>query len=356
MPGLSANAIADFIVGTNEATLENRYQDITQSYNQYEFVGRVVSQAGRPKKKTRYTIQGTGIKWFIGVNPGADAEETGLYAPTTGTNVDHLKSMQVEMAMGRSQWQYDDREAAFQGTGPEQLIDYIAVREDYANRSYVEMMEAKMWLGASSSTASPPNFIRLTEWFTKGSTSPFGFNGGNPTGWAGGLGGQSRSTYTGLKNGTGRFTTVSDLDLIPLWEEACRKCNFVSPINYNKLVDGMPDCVFYTGNQNIKEYKTYLSLSNDNLKVDAGRYRGMNTFQGNAVCWVPALDADTERPIMGINWKSVEFVQLPGYGMKRQKPMPVGSHQEHVWRVVNNWIGQWICYDPRSNFVLHWIA
>jgi hypothetical protein len=356
MAGLSATAIADFVETTNEATQTGFYQDVTDEFHQFEFVGRVVPQLGRKKKKTRSTVQGTGIKWFVGVTPAPDMEETGLYAPTTGTNTDHTKSMKVEMAMGRSHWQYDDREAAFQGTSVERLLDYLQVREDYAKRTFAIGMEKKWWQGASVSTASPPNFIRLIDWIQMGSVTAFGFNGSDPAGWAAGLGGLSRATYTGLKNGTGRFTVMDDGDLFPLWEKAKRHCHFIGAIDYKRLVDGMPDHVYYTGDANITEYQTYLTLANDNLKVDAGRYRGMSQFKGSPVCWVDALDAVAARPIYGINWKSFEYVELPGYGMKRNRPMPVGAHQEHVWRVVNNWIGQTICYDPRSNFVLHWVA
>jgi hypothetical protein len=359
MAGLAPNDIADFVETTNKATLKSRYQDIVQKYNQYEFAGRVVPQQGRRKKATRYSIQGTGIQWFVGVVPGAGATKTGLYAPTTGTNVDHTKSMTVQMAMGRSHWQYDDREAAFQGTGVERLLDYLSVREDYANRDYVEFMEDQTWLGGSSSSSSPPDFIGLVDWFQKyQSSSAFGFNGGNPTNWSAGLGGLSRSTYTGLKNGTAEFTVMNDNDLFPTWEEAMRKTRFVPPISYAALVNENTEanCIHYTNNTNIKEYNTYLTLANDNLRVDAGRYRGMAMFKQCPVCWVPALDADTDRPIYSLNWDSFEYVMLPGYQLKRNRPFMVGAQQEHVWRVVNDWIGQWICYDPRLNTVITWTA
>lgn len=355
MAGLMPTQIADYVTATLPVFEYNRYQSIAERYQRYEFISRAINTAGdepgHPGVKKISSEGGQYLDWKVKVRNTGSFGLTGLFAPTTGAIVDHLISARSDWAFARTCWMYDDRENAFQG-GRATILKEVPVRDDSAQADMAEGMEDAMWT-AGVYGASPASFNGIPSFLVKSSTAAAGFNGGAPSGWTNGIDLISPTTYPQYKNGTATFLSINDGDLLPSLEILNRITYFQSPISYASIVDGMPQYVNYTCQSNIVAYSSYLTAANDNMESDAGRYRGSKLFGGNPWVWVPKLDADTDKPLYGVDWSACEFVFLDDWDIKRQSPIPVGSHQEHAWVVPTEIIGQFRYKDRRRGYVVY---
>ena len=94
---------------------------------------------------------------------------------------------------------------------------------------FFEGMEERMWTAPTSNTQSPRPPSGIPFWLQQSATAAFGFNGGDPSGFAAGAGGIDSDTYPNWKNGTFTYNAISDDDALDKWAEACEKCYFKAP-------------------------------------------------------------------------------------------------------------------------------
>jgi hypothetical protein len=108
------------------------------------------------------------------------------------------------------------------------------------------------------------------------------------------------------------------------------------------------------------ELTRFTRAQNDNLGLELARGPGSGTgtpvFYGAPLRWVPSFDDTTyynaaAKPIYGINWKTMYWICLEGWRMKRFGPMrkaeqPTVQHN-HVFTSAN--MG---CDNRRKNYVL----
>ena len=250
---------------------------------------------------------------------------------------------------------YDIDEPMFQ-RGHHATVEVLETRIHSAYNDWFEAMETRFWTSPTSSTQNPVKPYGVPFWVQQSATAAFGFNGGNPSGFSSGAGNISSSTYTNWANGTFTWNAISDDDALDSWSEACDKCYFMAPRDFQQLDSGKSQFEFFTTHTNLQVLRRMLKASNDDIGIDVGKYRGTVLFKGNPVHWVPALSnsgdpaVDSNNPIYGIDWSTIKMNMLEGRN-KHWLPEYNAPHQPTT-RIVPmiNWC-QIVCMNRRRNFV-----
>ena len=347
---LQPNQLDDFVANTLPFFHKNRWKDISLDQQDYIFASRTFEGGKIPVRGGQY------LQEQIQVRNTGTFEYTGLYGVADAKVVDLIKTSTMDWSMNRVHWIYDIYENDFQ-SGPETILRTIQVRQHSMYNDYFEGMEAALWGAPTSSTQDPKVPAGIPFWVQKSaSAKPFGFNGGNPSGFSAGAGGLNSDTYPNWKNGTFRYDALSQDDALSKWAEACHKCYFKAPRSYAELDGGKPRYSFYTTYPVLEQLHKLMTASNDNLGNDVGKYRDTALFKGVPVVWVPALTnssssvVDTSNPIYGIDWSVIKYYYKQGADRKLHAPITPES-QPSVRKVYMDSWGNFICTNRRALFV-----
>jgi len=333
----------------------NRYKDISVQKRRFEWTSRYLKGSKKPirgglKLQEQFKVRNTGT-----------ARYTGLYDGRNVATADLMKTIEVPWAMVDNNWGYDIREPAFQG-GDRAIVNWLNAREQSMYTEVAEFMETAMWTKATSDTVSPVEIWGVPTWVVKGSNTNFAFGGLDPSGFSSGVGGLSSTDYPRYANGSFKYSEVSNGDLFKKWAEAHEKCNFEPPYSYEgELSPQAPNWVNYTTYPVVSAIQDFLTTANDNLKSDAGMFRGSVTFKGTPVRSVAALDDessdayDSQHPIYGLDWSKLYWFFQSGWDMKITGPLTL-PNQTHGRFVQMDIIGNFICVDRSALYVGHTTA
>ena len=217
---LQPNQLDDFVANTQPYFFKNRWKDISLDQQDYIFASRTFEGGKVPIRG------GQNLQEQIQVRNTGSFEHTGLYGVADAKVVDHMKTATMDWSMNRVHWIYDIYENEFQ-SGPETILRTINVRQHSMYSDYFEGMEEALWSAPASSTQDPKVPAGIPFWVQKElPLKPFGFNGGNPSGFSAGAGGLDSDAYPNWKNGTFRYDALSQDDALSKWSEACHKCYF----------------------------------------------------------------------------------------------------------------------------------
>jgi hypothetical protein len=349
---VNLSAIDDIVLETLNVWRPNRYKDLAQVIQRFEWVQRFIKATKKP------IAGGYELEESFKVRDTGSARLTGLFGGRNVPIVPHMKKIRVPWALVEATWGYDIREPAFQGGG-RAILHVINVREQSMYCDYAKLMENFMWSAADGPAEDPSQVWGIPTWATKGTNTNFAFGGGNPTGFTDGVGGISSTEVQRWANGTFKYSEVSNDDLFKKWAEAHEKCYFEPPYSYEgESTPEKPNWVNYTTYPVIAAIQSFLTTANDNLLTDAGKFRGTITFKGTPVRNTPALTndesevQDTQHPIYGIDWSKLFWFFLRGWDMKITGPerMP---NQTHGRFVQLDSIGNFICLDRSALYVGH---
>lgn len=347
---LTPDLIDDLVAATLEKPIKRSWVDISLDFQEFEFARRFMKQVDE--------VSSHKLTWIIQHTNTGSARVSGLFDVDNVDVKNLVVKAEIEWAKVNASFRYDIDEPEFNG-GPEQIVDYIAVRRHSMYNDYFELMEQLMWTNPAAVT-TPRSPAGIPYWLQKtAATTPeaFGFNGGNPA--SENAGGLDTATYANWSNGTFAFSALTEDDGFDKWSSACDKTYFKAPHPFNETDGGMPDYGFYTTHDNLQRMRRYAKASNDDIGNDVGAYRGSILFKSIPVAWIPALteDAgadsnDTENPIYGINWNTFDWVYRASRNQRITGPIQVGG--SHTVRDVHldTW-GNFCCKNRRANFVGH---
>lgn len=352
-----AELIDDIAIQTLKRFTKNKWIDISMSFQKYFFNKLIL------KKKKDEVDGGLKLNWSFQYRGIDTFRDSGVYMPDSVATRDIFIQGEVPWYKSQASYTWDVGEKSIQGASDVKLINIMEGKVHAMWNSFFQGMEIRFWKAAGSPTSDPAEFYGLKTWVVQNSTVAFGFNGGDATGFTGsGLIGKLRSTYTGLKNGTFTYQTISDDDGLKKIAEACEKSYFEAPDDYNAIDGGEPDFGIYTTFENKSRCDRLVKAQNDNLGKEL--WHGRPTIKGCPIAWVPALDTqyladgtandayDSGNPIYGINWLTTRVVFNENCNMQTSKPiMRAGMHnvrdvfldnecQLEVRNSRTNWVGK----------------
>lgn len=340
---LLPHQIDDFVALTLKEFKRFKWTDISLEHQEYVasrlITDKHVKEKGGPQISFRLKTKNTG-----------NARNTGMYATDQTRVEDVMVEANVPWAMQTTNWSYDIYEEIFQAD-PLTIIDELKIRDHDAMSDMAELNEENLWSEPASAEDNRPMGIPF--WLQKdASTLPDGgFNGANPSGFAGGCAGVSSVTYPRWRNWTFGYTAVTSEDLVKKIKKAVAYTNFVAPVPHPELGFADAGTQIFTVYEVTDECERLAESRNDNLGKDLAVYRNQVTVAGVPMKWVPYLTANTsDKPLYGVNWKSFRPFVKKGANMRRNPPKQAA--RQHTVREVHidNWMN-YVCYNRRLNFV-----
>lgn len=352
MPVLAPQDIDDLVTATYNTSLKRKtWNDISLTKQKYLLTDRYFNGKKMPFKS------GPQVTWKLQVRNINSGRWIGLFERDQYSVGNILQSATCPWAIAQNSYIYDVMEADFQSSDPEVLVDAILAREHQMYNGWFELLEDAFWTSptAAASSSSAQKLFGLPFWIQKNAT--LGFNGGNPSWLSSGCGGIDASTYTGWKNFTGTYSSVTRGDLISKWLRATEFCNFRPPHAYPQTAAPDPRYAYYTTYPVFEAASQYLDARADNVRDLAG-VTPRPTFKSSPLDHVPALTNtdspgyDSTDPLYGVDWGSIELYFLKGKEMVRSGPKQIADMENgravHVQAML-----QLVCNNRRSNFVFY---
>lgn len=346
---LTFEQLDDFIATTLAKQPRDTWVDLSMDLQRYTWVSRWFKSKKKPERG------GPQLEWKLRIANQGTATHAGLYHVDKTNRKDVLTNGEAKWSKQTVNYIYDVDETAFQ-SGPETIIREIMLLEQGLTNDFVKLMEMAMWTAPSASDLKPMPPSGIPFWVQKNAT--FGFNGGDPSGWAAGAGGILTTSYPGWKNHSGTYAAVTPDDCVEKLVESMDMCDFEAPAQFPEIGKGPPDWGLFTVYSVLKKLRRLTTAQNDNLGGDVAKWMNSVVVRGIPVVWVPALSNTTSEaydyqcPIYGINWKVFEYFFKTGRSMVKYPPK-TAPHQNSVRiRIMDNW-GNFVCYDRRRNFVLY---
>lgn len=345
MPSLQIEGIADMLATTLKNLGRFKFTDAAASLNRYP----AFQQLMRKGHASKYN-NGTAIQWSVMVGAGPAARMTGLYGVDQISQGDYMKTCSVPWKHLTHNFCYDRREMAI-NSGESRILDIIKARRYAAWLQVAEKLETQFW--SIPTVAGDDNLYGIPYHVVKSSTalssSNTGFTGGHASSqsdWAG----QSRTTYTNLRNWAAPYTNVSKDDLISSLSDGMDRTHWMPPVEQPAYSTGR-DYGIYTTLGVRKKMKQLAEGQNDNLGVDLDPYNGRVSFRRTPVEWVPKLDSDTDAPLYFLNWSGIHPAILMSEFMREQGPTVI-SGQHTVFAFYIDLTMNTECWNPREQGVL----
>lgn len=353
---LLPDKLDDFVNLTNHNYVKRQkkrgWVDLSMPFQHYTFAQRFFT------KHKRMEDGGDRLEWKIQTDNIGSFTDFEFYGKVETAQADLTTKAFVEWSEQLVYYTYDINEKLMQATEPVKIVDELEIRIHSMYNDWFNGMEQRMWTAPTSDSQNPRRPYGIPFWIQKGSSAAFSFQGGDPDGFSSGAGNVAVGTVDAWKNGAFRYANLTDDDGIDKWVEACDKCQFTAPHNFNQLDAGKTDWGFYTTYPNLQVLRKFLRDQNDDLGGDVAAYRGTVLFKGNPVIWVPALTDsassayDSTNPIYGINWRVFDFFFQKGRNQQVLRPI-TPHNQPTVRKVFMINIDNFKCLNRRLCFVGH---
>jgi len=186
-------------------------------------------------------------------------------------------------------------------------------------------------------------------------TNSFTLYGGDDPYATGRPGAISVATHPKYTNPVAQFDSVSDDDYFDKLEKFFLQRKLMGVVPNPRLIPDTPNDVIYTQLPLQTAVQRYMMASNENIGMDAGRYRGAPTYkQVPFVLWHALGHADSPVRIptavcLVVDWNSFEYNVVPSYDRKIDGPkdwplVPSGKYvTSEMWHQV-------VCHRPDRNF------
>ncbi|MEM9354592.1 MAG: phage major capsid protein [Pseudomonadota bacterium] len=331
---LTPDQVDDFVQLTLPHFKRYKWTDISVDLQDY-VTARIIQSKGVKEQG------GSKLSWTVKVKNTGNARNTGLYAQDITKVEDVTITAEVPWVKQTTNFSYDIDEELFQ-SDRETIIDVLKIRDHDAMTSLAELHEENFWSAPTDAKDQRPNGVPF--WFKKDpTTTPEGaFNGGNPSGFAGGAAGIDSTVYTNWRNYTFGYSAVSTPDLVKKMKLAKARTRFKAPVPHPELGYGKVDYEILTTLRVTEPLERLAETRNDKLGADVAMYIDKVTVGGTPVSWVPYLEAnDTSDPVYGICWK--DFRPFCKKGAQNRRTRPQKSANQHTVREVH--IDNWMNYE-----------
>lgn len=267
----------------------------------------------------------------------------------------------------------NELEPSFTSGSDQEVINYLDLQLANMYDRWFEFNDNKLFVLPDApndgSDGSPPLYNAIPYYVVPGSGTAFAFGGQNPSGYSD-VDSINRTTSAnaGHRNGSGKFTTVDQMDFCRLAAEAVQKCNFAPYFNVKKdrASERVPErrFKFYSDFTLWQEYQDIAYTSNDNTGTDQAKYRGgkrggNNVFLSEEWAWVPArLENGSEVATIGTRYfygldLSTWVMHQYGAWFMRYRPNFIRLEDSH--NMLVSWMDSGFnlqCRNGRANFVL----
>lgn len=182
-------------------------------------------------------------------------------------------------------------------------------------------------------------------WITdnSGQTTLFELTGGDDPFTGGRPGGISVNDQPGFTNPVGVFDTIADDDFFKMFELFLRQRKLMGAVPAPQLLPDTPNDVCYVQLPVHTAITSYLTSSNENVGVDAGRYRGNPEYKGIPIVYWPAL-GHPDSPVAPstargyiIDWNSIRYNVSPDFDRKIEGPKDLPLVPSGVYLTSELW-------------------
>lgn len=182
----------------------------------------------------------------------------------------------------------------------------------------------------------------------------FELTGGDDPYTAGRPGGITVSAQPNFTNPVGDFDTVSDDGFFKMFELFFLQRKLMGAVPNPRLLPDTPNDVCYVQVPLHTAITSYLMASNENVGMDAGRYRGQPTYKGvPIVVWHALGHPDSPVQVSTcrgyiIDWNSFQYGVQPEYDRKIEGPKELPLVPSGVYVTSELW-HQLTCIRPDRN-------
>jgi hypothetical protein len=335
----------DLIQGTQKQLGEQKFTNIATRLQSYEIMGKLLKE-----QKLKFD-GGTAIQRNALTDHSDSARMVGL-AEVDVVNIPALiGKYEVPWRHTTASYAYERRELLM-NNGDRKILDLVKTRMTATKIALAELMETQGWTKPVDSTDGI-NLWGIPTFVVKNATA--GFTGTNPSGYTGGYGSLSSTTYPRWANYAGPYTNVTKADLIKSMRTASRKTNWKSPVDINDYRTGTgQEQRIYVNEATMASLEDVGESANENLGRDLSYYDDDLTFKKHAIKWVPKLDADTTNPVYMLNLADIHIVCLEGDYMYVSDPKSASgnglAHTVFAGFIDLTW--NMVCDNRRTQAVL----
>ena len=318
VPAITARNLGDLVAMTLPELGKAKFTDISLPLQKYWALNELM-------KENRITPQGGDyIQWRVKALLGTASRNVGLV-------FDDDVSIPDTMVVAEADWRGTTTNYGI--LGPElamnsssaKIIDLEMERRIDMLEGLAVLMESNFWgpVVAADDNVTPWG---VKTWITRPLTyTADGFVGGLPTSSYTTIG-LNPTTYSGWRSYFYKYTDLIPTDFVRKTSLAATRVNFTPPVNVPEYNTG-DNWKLYTNLSVQQSLEELVRSSNENLGPDIDAYHGQVTFRRMQMNWVPALDADTSNPIIGIQWGDFKTFVLPSWWMKQTYvPQVPGRH------------------------------
>lgn len=348
---LNSDQMADHVLATQNDLGKNRWVQIAQRLQSYEFMKHIA------KDDKIVMSGGRGISRNVMTSTGNHAQSVGHYQVVTRNTSPLLDNIRVPWRKAHSYWQYDYSEM-LQNKGAARITNIIEPQSAGAWIDMAALLERVGW--ASPATTNTRDPYGVPHYVVQNGTE--GFNGGNPGSHTDCAGIDSVSVEA-WRNWTYTYTDVSKADLVTKMKRGHRNMGWQSPVT-TKEMQFAADLRVYTTGTVCEGFESIGENQNENIGKDVANYQaggrdigypdGVIAFRRHPIIWVPQLDNTTSNnPVYLLDMSTFAMYCLKGNYMRVEKPKR-SVDQPSVWVVDMFLEYNFLMLDRRRNGV--WYA
>jgi len=323
MPSL--NSIADH-VALNIGTFEKGkwdYIGLAQLYPTLEVLGQLV-----PRKEDATNYKSTIVYQTRTETSGHGAKPGDPVQPVNKTKAlkREVKLVKYVDSVG---WTLDMD--TLQGKSDEHIVKQIAMDlVDFDLHFWQDLEHMLLQMPDNIVPEDDETMYGLPAWITEKTgigTNEFDLYGGDDPYNAGRPGSISVSDHSGYTNPTFAFQAISDDDFFDKLEKFYLQRKLMGAVPNPRLLPDTPNDVIYVQLPVHNGVTRYLTASNENIGMDAGRYRGNPTYKGIPIALWHAMGhpdspvADSDCKVRCIDWNSFKYRVQPEFDRKIEGPL-----------------------------------
>lgn len=345
---LNSSAMADHVVATLNDLGKDRWVQMAQRLQSYEFFKHIA-------KKDKIVIDdGRGISRSVMTTTGNHAQSVGHYQVITRNVAPLLDQMKIEWRKMHSYWSYDYSEM-LQNRGKSRIVNIIKPRSTGAWLDIAGKLEAVGW--ASPAVGNKKDPFGIPHYIVQDAVE--GFNGTNP-GAHSDCAGIDSDVVEPWRNWAGTYTDVSKVDLIKKMKRGHRNMHWQTPVTSEEMKFAADLRVYTTGSV-VEDLEDVGEAQNENLGRDVASMQaggrdigypdGVIAFRRHPIIWVPQLDQTTvNNPVYLIDMSTFAMYCLKGNYMRVEKPK-TSTDQPSVWVIDMFLEYNFLMLDRRRNGV-----
>lgn len=256
-------------------------------------------------------------------------------------------------------WTLDQE--SLQGKSDEHIVKQIQMDMVAFDLDYWQDLEHMLLKMPSSGTPSNDETMFGFGAYVTAKTSPgtneFDLFGGADPYNTGRPGNITVAVQPGYTNPTARFQGVNDDDFFDKLEQFLMQRKLMGVVPNPRLIPDTPNDVAYCQLPVVTAVQRYLTASNENVGMDAGRYRGQSQYKGIPITlWHAAGHpdspvADSTCVVRVIDWNSFRYEVQPEFDRKITGPQDINGVPSAVSMASELW-HQLACDRPDRNLYM----